>query len=152
MVPRQYGLLDGVIGSVGVLASNKGMSENTDFAAAEWGYGWDDALGDSAFQGTANLRDDGVYLEVPFGWLLGSDRVAMPEVAELPEEAEYLSGFAQTGDWFVLQDCFPVRASRSMSGGARRTICANYLFSCRAQLDPTSDIERVTVSFSALNS
>lgn len=120
--------------------------KSTEFGAAIWGFDWDLFPADTAIQGTANLSDDGIYLDIPFGCLLWSGGIVIPERAcRPPEEVDYLYGFTQTGDWLVLKDCFPTSSTTSFPGGKRQRICANFLFSSKERFDPTAKIEEMEI-------
>lgn len=124
--------------------------KNTEFGTAVWGFDWNDPFEESAVQGVANLTDDGVVLDIPFGCLLeGEMTEIVGGLPRRPREAEYLYGFTQAGDWLVLTDCFQLAASYSAPGGVRQKIAATYLFSSDSQFDPSAPIKKARAGFAA---
>ena len=65
----------------------------SNFTQGVWGKSWEEARGDNAVQGTANLGDEGVVLAIPCGELLGSPGVVINGENE-PAAAERSYGFS----------------------------------------------------------
>ena len=121
--------------------------EDTNFGAAIWSYDWQGLQQDeSCPQGTANLSDDSVVLNLPFDQLLAGGATSDFE-ATYPDNADFLYGFTQDGYYLSLTDATQYRTSTHIPGGIEQTIHGRYLLASHKTFDPTSNIEHAAIRF-----
>ena len=116
------------------------------FTQGVWGKSWEEARGDNAVQGTANLGDEGVVLDIPCGKLLGSPSVVINGEKEL-SVAEYLYGFSQDGCALVLGNAAYSGGETRYPGMVHQVIRADYLMAAKGcrEFDPSNVIKRVDI-------
>lgn len=116
------------------------------FTQGVWGKSWEEARGDNAVQGTANLGDEGVVLDIPCGRLLGSSVVIINGEKE-PSAAEHLYGFSQDGYALVLGNAAYSSGETRYPGMVHQVIRADYLMAAKGchEFDPSGVIKRVDV-------
>ena len=125
----------------------------TDYKTALWGFSWEDIYeeSDCIEQGVANLTEDGITLEIPFGELLGSRGVVVVGASAKPSDVDYLYGFSQSGDHLVLKNASLAGMSTSYPGGTSQVINAQHLFAGRSQFDPNANIELIYMTLEGLS-
>ena len=116
------------------------------FTQGVWGKSWEEARENNAVQGTANLGDEGVVLDIPCGTLLGSPGVVI-NGKEDPSDADYLYGFSQDGHALVLGHATYCGGETHYPGMAHQIIRADYLMAVKGcqEFDPASMINRMNV-------
>ncbi len=125
----------------------------TDYKTALWGFSWEDIYegNDCIEQGVANLTEDGITLEIPFGELLGSRGVVVVGAPAKPSDVDYLYGFSQSGDHLVLKNASLAGMSTSYPGGSSQMINAQHLFAARSQFDPNANVELLYLTLEGLS-
>lgn len=118
----------------------------SNFTQGVWGKSWEEARGDNAVQGTANLGDEGVVLDIPCGKLLGSPGVVINGEKEL-SAAEHLYGFSQDGHALVLGNAAYSGGETHYPGRVHQIIRADYLMAAKGcrEFDPSNVIKRVDI-------
>ena len=116
------------------------------FTQGVWGKSWEEARGDNAVQGTANLGDEGVVLDIPCGKLLGSPGVVINGEKE-PSAAEHLYGFSQDGYALVLGNAAYSSGETHYPGMVHQVIRADHLMAAKGcrEFDPSNVIKRVDI-------
>lgn len=116
------------------------------FTQGVWGKSWEEARGDNAVQGTANLGDEGVVLDIPCGKLLGSPSVVINGEKEL-SAAEYLYGFSQDGYALALGNAAYSGGETRYPGMVHQVIRADYLMAAKGcrEFDPSNVIKRADI-------
>lgn len=116
------------------------------FTQGVWGKSWEEARGDNAVQGTANLGDEGVVLDIPCGKLFGSPSVVINGEKEL-SAAEYLYGFSQDGYALVLGNAAYSGGETRYPGMVHQAIRADYLMAAKGcrEFDPSNVIKRADI-------
>lgn len=118
----------------------------SNFTQGVWGKSWEEARGNNAVQGTANLGDEGVVLDIPCGKLLGSPGVVITGEKE-PSAAEHLYGFSQDGHALVLGNAAYSGGETHYPGMVHQIIRADYLMAAKGcrEFDPSSVIKRADI-------
>ena len=108
----------------------------TEYETALWGFSWEEALGDDAQQGIANLSEDnGITLEIPFGSIDHEDENScVIRFADVTKQYPALFGISRTNDYLALQDVQSNGVSWSFPGGKKETLRAAWLFAARQWL------------------
>ncbi|MDM8289572.1 hypothetical protein QUW41_09705 [Slackia piriformis] len=116
------------------------------FTQGVWGKSWEEARGDNAVQGTANLGDEGVVLDIPCGKLLGSPGVVINGEKEL-SATEHLYGFSQDGYALVLGNAAYSGGETHYPGMVHQVIRADYLMAAKGcrEFNPLSMINRMDI-------
>ena len=116
------------------------------FTQGVWGKSWEKANEYNAVQGTANLGDEGVVLDIPCGKLLGSPGVVINGKEE-PSAAEYLYGFSQDGYALVLGNAAYCGEEMHYPGMVHQVIRADYLMAAKGcrEFDPSTMINGMDI-------
>lgn len=126
--------------------------QTTDFKTGIWGKSWDDVFSDDSkdIQGVANLTSEGVFLDIPFGSILGDEGVFIFGQEAEPTTADCLYGFTQKGEHLVIVDAVSSGLSMSMPGSRSQRILGQWLLCGRDQFDPAAGIERINLRMRGL--
>jgi len=126
--------------------------QTTDFKTGIWGKSWDDVFSDDSkdIQGVANLTSEGVFLDIPFGSILGDEGVFVFGQEPEPTTADYLYGFTQKGDHLVIVDAVSSGLTMSMPGGRSQRILGQWLLCGKETFNPAVGIERISLRMRGL--
>jgi len=125
--------------------------KDTEYRVAIWDESWENLFqGNDKPQGTANLVDNHVTLEIPFGRMLGDVGVLLVGDEQEPTEVDWLYGFSQDGYRIALKNARSMGTSSSSPGGDNQHIGADYLFAAKSPFDPEKPVTNAVVRYSGL--
>lgn len=124
--------------------------KDTDLAAGIWGLSWDEAFDDGRnVQGTANLHDGHILLDIPFGCLVDEPKDELPDGYGV-FSAEHVYGFLRTGEYALLEGAHEISRTVSTPGGSCQTLSAMRMLVSRDRFDATATVERMELSLTGL--
>lgn len=126
--------------------------QDTQYRDALWGYSWSDIENNSPrlAQGTANLSEGRIVLDLPFGQLLRANHVVFLPQDDLPSDVNCLYGFTQNGYWLALKDPVSLGVETSTPGGPHQRIQARRLLASKSPYDPTGLITKASIRIAGL--
>ena len=125
--------------------------DDTHYAAANWGFTWDEAINDqNSIQGSANLVDNSLLLDLPFGRLLGDPGVFVVGREAKPTETDYLFGFSQDGYYLALKDAYSLGTTTHIPGGDNQKIGGAFLLVSRSEFNPESKVSEIQLRATGL--
>lgn len=124
--------------------------KDTDLAAGIWGPSWDEALdGSRNVQGTANLHDGRILLDIPFGCLVDEPKDELPDGYGI-FSAEHVYGFLRTGRYVLLEGTHEINRTVSTPGGSCQTLSAMRMLVSRDRFDAAATVERMDLVLTGL--
>lgn len=124
--------------------------KDTKYGVAMWAKSWDEVFKSNSPQGTANLVDNRIALEIPFGRMLGNEGMERVGQEQEPTQVDWLYGFSQDGYYLALKNAYSNGTSSHIPGGDHQHIGARYLFAGRNKFNPEATVTKAIVSYTGL--
>lgn len=124
--------------------------DSTNYETGLWGLSWDDAFGDDGIQGVANLTEDGIRLDIPFGSIFDDTGTMKIGSNKQPLRADYLYGYLRDGKFAVLRNAFSLGSTRSFPGADRQTVSADCMLVGKGRFNPNSRVTSAKIGLYGL--